>query len=135
MATILNISMKKQNEIKNIVDEIPGADDVILEKTTGLPQIKVAYKRQKLARYNMDVNTLNTYLSAAFGGKTAGVIFEDEKRFDMVVRLQNQNRKDIADIRNLMVEPVGVRFRLLSLQKLCTLRGLRKYRVTIHTEE
>jgi cobalt-zinc-cadmium resistance protein CzcA len=94
----------KANEIKSIVDGIPGADDVILEKTTGLPQIKVAYNRQKLARYNMDVSTLNTYLSTAFGGETAGVIFEGEKRFDLVVRLQSQNRQDINDIRNLMVE-------------------------------
>ncbi len=100
---------QKANEIKNIVVGVPGAEDVILEKTTGLPQIKVAYNRQKLARYNMDVNALNTYLSAAFGGKTAGVIFEGEKRFDLVVRLQHQNRKDISDIRNLMVEtPLGV---------------------------
>jgi cobalt-zinc-cadmium resistance protein CzcA len=98
---------EKANEIKNIVDGIPGADDVILEKTTGLPQIKVLYNRHKIARYNMDVNTLNTYLSAAFGGKVSGVIFDGEKRFDLVVRLQNQNRQDISDIRNLMVETPG----------------------------
>ena len=100
---------KKATEIKNIVENIPGADDVILEKTTGLPQIKVAYKRQKIALYDMDVNTLNTYLAAAFGGKTAGVIFDGEKRFDLVVRLQNHNRQDIEDIRKLMIAtPSGV---------------------------
>jgi len=98
---------QKATEIKDIVADIPGAVDVILEKTTGLPQIKVAYNRQKIARYNVDVNTLNTYLSAAFGGKVAGVIFEGEKRFDLVVRLQNQNRQDISDIRNLMVETLA----------------------------
>lgn len=95
---------QKANEIKKIVDNIPGAGDVILEKTTGLPQIKLEYDRQKLALYGMDVSSLNTYLSAAFGGKTAGQIFEGEKRFDLVVRLHDQNRKDISDIRNLIVE-------------------------------
>lgn len=100
---------EKANEIKNIVEEIPGADDVILEKTTGLPQIKVAYDRQKMARHHMDVNTLNTYLSAAFGGKKAGVIFEGERRFDLVLRLQSQSRQDISDISRLMIEtPAGV---------------------------
>lgn len=94
----------KANEIKKLIANVPGASDIVLEKTTGLPQIKVNYNRKQLAGYNMDVNTLNTYLSAAFAGKKAGVVFEGEKRFDMVMRLQNINRTDIEDVRNLMVE-------------------------------
>ncbi len=94
----------KANEIKDLIKDVPGAGDIILEKTTGLPQIKVAYNQQKIAMYNMDVNSLNTYLSAAFGGATAGIVFEGERRFDMVLRLQNQNRTDIDDIRTLLVE-------------------------------
>ncbi len=104
----LNYINEKANEIKNVIADVPGAGDVILEKTTGLPQIKVSYNRQKLAIYNMDVVSLNSYLAAAFGGKTAGVVFEGEKRFDMVVRLQKQNRTDINDIKMLMVStPTG----------------------------
>ncbi len=94
----------KANDIKNLVSKVPGAADIILEKTTGLPQIKVAYNRQKLALYGVDVSLLNTYLSAAFGGAIAGVVFEGEKRFDMVLRLQNENRKDIDDIRTLLIQ-------------------------------
>lgn len=93
----------KASEIKNLIADVPGASDIILEKTTGLPQIKVTYNRKQLAGYNLDVNTLNTYLSAAFAGKAAGVIFEGEKRFDMVMRLQNINRTDIEDVRNLNI--------------------------------
>ncbi len=104
---------QKANEIKKLVTDIPGAGDVILEKTTGLPQIKVDYKRMQLAKYNVDVEMLNTYLSSAFGGNIAGVVFEGEKRFDMVMRLQNINRTDIKDIRNLMVTiPSGVQIPL-----------------------
>ncbi len=104
---------QKANEIKKLVTDIPGAGDVILEKTTGLPQIKVDYKRMQLAKYNVDVEMLNTYLSSAFGGNIAGVVFEGEKRFDMVMRLQNTNRTDIKDIRNLMVTiPSGVQIPL-----------------------
>nr|WP_319400678.1 CusA/CzcA family heavy metal efflux RND transporter [uncultured Carboxylicivirga sp.] len=94
---------KKANEIKKLITDVPGAGDIILEKTTGLPQIKVDYRRDKIAYYGVDIATLNSYLSTAFGGQISGVVFEGEKRFDMVVRLQNQNRTDISDIRRLMV--------------------------------
>jgi len=92
---------QKALEIKNLISDVPGASDIIMEKTAGLPQIKVKYDRTKIAHYGVDINTLNTYLAAAFGGKTAGVIFEGEKRFDMVMRFDSQNRTDIDDIRQL----------------------------------
>ncbi len=94
---------QKAIEIKKLISDIPGASDIILEKTTGLPQIKVSYNRSKIAYYGVDINTLNNYLSAAFGGKIAGVVFEGEKRFDMVMRFKNINRTDIEDIRQLQV--------------------------------
>ncbi|MEA3451193.1 MAG: CusA/CzcA family heavy metal efflux RND transporter, partial [Bacteroidota bacterium] len=85
---------EKAIEIKNLVDKIPGAGDVTVEKTAGLPQIKIVYKREKIAYYGISIQTLNKYLTTAFGGETAGIVFEGEKRFDMVVRFQKQNRKD-----------------------------------------
>jgi cobalt-zinc-cadmium resistance protein CzcA len=94
---------KKALEIKNMIADVPGASDIILEKTTGLPQIRVNYKRDKIAYYGVDINTLNTYLAAAFGGKIAGVVFEGEKRFDMSMRFGNANRTDIDNIRQLQV--------------------------------
>ncbi len=90
-------------EIKNLIADVPGASDIIMEKTAGLPQIKVHYDRRKIAYYGLDINTLNIYLSVAFGGKTAGVIFEGGKRFDMVMRFDKQNRTDIDDIRQMQV--------------------------------
>ncbi|MBE9468741.1 MAG: CusA/CzcA family heavy metal efflux RND transporter [Bacteroidetes bacterium] len=93
----------KAFEIKNLIADVPGASDIIVEKTDGLPQIKVNYNRSKIAHYGVDIITLNTYLSAAFGGKTAGVIFEGEKRFDLVMRFDKQNRTDIADICQLPI--------------------------------
>lgn len=94
---------QKALEIKNLIADVPGASDIIMEKTAGLPQIKVSYNRSKIANYGVDINALNTYLSAAFAGKTAGVIFEGEKRFDLVMRFDKQNRTDIEDIRHLQV--------------------------------
>ncbi len=82
---------------------MPGAADVILEKTVGLPQMSVKYKRQKIAYYGLTIETLNNYLTMAFGGAVAGVVFEGEKRFDLVVRLQPGYRTDIDNIRKLPV--------------------------------
>ena len=94
---------QKALEIKKLISDVPGASDIILEKTSGLPQIKVSYNRGKIAHYGVDISTLNNYLSAAFGGKISGVVFEGEKRFDIVMRFANQNRTDIEDIRQLQV--------------------------------
>lgn len=94
---------QKAREIQNLIADVPGASDVIVEKTEGLPQIKVQYNRSKTAYYGVDISTLNTTLSTAFGGEKAGVIFEGEKRFDLVIRLDKQNRTDIDDIRQLQV--------------------------------
>lgn len=94
---------KKAIEIKSLIDGIPGAADVILEKTAGLPQMSVKYNRGKIAYYGLDSKTLNRYLAMAFGGQAAGSVFEGEKRFDLVIRLQKQSRQDIDNIRNLPV--------------------------------
>jgi len=94
---------EKANEIKELIKDVPGAADIILEKTEGLPQITVKYDRQKIALYDIDIETLNNYLAAAFGGMVTGSVFEEEKRFDLVVRLQEQNRIDIENVKNLYV--------------------------------
>ena len=93
----------KALEIKDLIAGIPGASDIILEKTAGLPQIKVEYNRNKIAYYGVDIKTLNRYLSTAFGGEATGVVFEGEKRFDMVVRFDKSSRTDISDIRQMRV--------------------------------
>ncbi|MGQ1787539.1 MULTISPECIES: CusA/CzcA family heavy metal efflux RND transporter [unclassified Saccharicrinis] len=97
----------KAAEIKNLIADIPGAGDIILEKTTGLPQIKVSYNRNKMAYYGIDINTLNSYISTAFGGKISGVVFEGEKRFDMAMRFNQNSRTDINNIRELQVPVIN----------------------------
>lgn len=98
---------QKAIEIKELIEGIPGASDVILEKTAGLPQIKIDYDRAKVARYGVDIRTLNSYLATAFGGEAAGVVFEGEKRFGLVVRFAQQHRTDLDDVRQLKVPIPG----------------------------
>src|SRR5574344_151126 len=88
----------------SIISKIKGAGDVSLERTSGLPQITVKYDHQKIAQYGLNIEKLNQYVSAAFAGSKAGVIFEGEKRFDMVIRLAQKERKGIEDLQNLYVD-------------------------------
>ena len=115
---------EKASEIKKLIENIPGAADVILEKTTGLPQMNVKYNREKVAFYGVDMKTMNAYLAAAFGGEIAGSIFEGEKRFDLVVRLQKENRTDIENIRQLQVPlPNGMQVPLSELAEIRLTEG------------
>jgi cobalt-zinc-cadmium resistance protein CzcA len=82
---------------------VEGASDIIIEKTEGLPQMFVQYDRSKIARYGLNIADLNEMIALGFAGKTVGNVFEGEKRFDMVIRLDKTNRTDIEDLRNLYV--------------------------------
>ncbi len=94
---------KKAKEIKRLIDDVPGAADVIVEKTAGLPQMIVKYKRNKLAWYGLSTEELNRQMSMAFGGAIAGKIFEGEKRFDIAIRFEEKFRKNIDNIRQMNV--------------------------------
>jgi len=99
----LNVLAKKAKEIKAAIKDIEGASDIIIEKTEGLPQMAVVYDRSKIARYGLNIADLNELIALGFAGKTVGTVFEGEKRFDMVIRLDKTNRRDIEDLRNLYI--------------------------------
>jgi len=99
----LAVLNQKAIEAKALIDKVPGAADVIMEKTAGLPQMSVNYNRAKIAFYGLNIEELNRYVSMAFGGETAGNVFEGEQRFDLVARLQPNFRDDIEHLRNLYV--------------------------------
>ncbi|MDO5035528.1 MAG: CusA/CzcA family heavy metal efflux RND transporter [Porphyromonas sp.] len=112
----LDYLSQKAEEIKSLIEQIPGAGDVIMEKTTGLPQMNVIYNRAKIAQYGIDIKDLNQYLSTAFGGEAVGSVFEGERRFDLVVRFHEDYRRDIENIRHLPVAlPSGQQVPLMEL--------------------
>ena len=115
---------RKAMEIKKLIEDVPGAADIILEKTAGLPQMSVKYNREKIAHYGLDTRTMNRYLAMAFGGEATGSVFEGEKRFDMVVRLQKQSRQDIDNIKHLQVPlPDGKQIPLNELAEIQITEG------------
>ena len=92
----------KAKEAAQYVRQVPGAADVLVEQAMGLPQLLVNYDRAKIARYGIDIEELNTIIRTAYAGETAGVVFENERRFDLVLRLDRDKVKDL-DINKLYV--------------------------------
>lgn len=99
----LDLLAEKAEEIGRIIAGIPGVGDMHVEATTGLPQMTVNYNRAKLAQYGLQVNHLNSVVETAFAGKSAGVVFEGERRFDLVVRLAGEERNSLENLRNLYI--------------------------------
>ena len=115
----LDILNKKANEIKGLIENVEGADDIIVEKVAGLPEMNVKFDRNKIARYGLNIEDLNEMISMGFAGKSLGSIFEGEKRFDLVVRLDENNRRDLSNLQNLYVDiPAGGKVPLSELAEI-----------------
>ncbi len=120
----LAILAKKADEIKTKISNVEGAADIIVEKIDGLPQMSVTYNRKKVARYGLNIQDLNQVVSMAFAGQTLGNVFEGERRFDLVVRLQPEFRKDIENLKNLYVDaPSGNKIPLHELATIEYTKG------------
>ena len=114
----------KAHEIKSLIENVDGADDIVVEKVVGLPEMTVKFDRTKIARYGLNIADLNNLISMGFAGKTVGSIFEGEKRFDMVVRLEEEHRTDIAHLENLYVDtPTGNKIPLSELAEISYSKG------------
>ncbi len=109
----LRVLADKADEIKSKIANVEGASDIIVEKIDGLPQMTVTYNRKKVARYGLNIQSLNEIISMGFAGNTVGSVFEGERRFDMVVRLHPESRKNIDNLKNLYVDtPTGTKIPL-----------------------
>lgn len=110
---------KYAKQIGAISKQIEGAQDIYVEQVSGLPQIVIEFKRDKIAQFGMNIDDINTAIRAGFAGEIAGLVFEGEKRFDLVVRLDKVNRQNLDDVRNLfIVSPSGAQ---IPLEQLATI--------------
>jgi cobalt-zinc-cadmium resistance protein CzcA len=104
----LNTLSEKAENVEKIIQSIEGVEDINVEKVTGLAQVQINYNRNRLAQYGLSVDEVNRVLRAAFAGSQAGVVFDEEKRFGLVVRLDKDYRKSIDDVKNLSIAlPTG----------------------------
>ena len=107
------------NQLGGVIQTVEGAEDLYIEPISGLPQVVIDYNRAAVARHQLQIADINRVVNMAFAGLSAGMIFEGERRFDLVVRLDTSKRRNIDDIRNLLVpKPNGTQVPLRELARV-----------------
>ena len=120
----LDILKKKGDEIVAVLNSVRGARDVQAEQISGLGYLQIKIDRHKVARYGLNVSDVQDIIEIAVGGKVATTILEGDRRFDGLVRLQESYRKDIDDIKNILVStPGGQRIPLAQLADIYIEQG------------
>lgn len=89
--------------VARVIQSVEGATEPQIERIDGLPQITIAYDRSRIAGYGMNIKDVNQVVSTAFAGQAAGVVYENERKFELVVRLDSAHRSSIEDVANLYV--------------------------------
>lgn len=90
-----------------LINKVDGAKDLYVETITGVAQMVINYNRSAIAKYGIAVTDINQTVQAAYAGSKAGVVFEGDRRYDLVVRLQKEQKSDINQMGNLMVGVAG----------------------------
>lgn len=89
------------NQVARLIKNVEGVTDPNVERITGLPQIQVVYDRERLSRYGISIKDANRVLRTAFAGAQVGSVFEGDRRFDIVLRMDNKLRNEVSSIENL----------------------------------
>lgn len=121
---------EEAEKISRIVSAVPGAADVKVEQTAGLPQLVIEADRDAIARYGINVEDVNNLVQSITAGQPAGIVYEGERRFEIVVRLNEESGRDVESIRKLLVaapplvaKAGGAMIPLASLAKIKTVEG------------
>ncbi len=88
----LEILSQQAQNIRHIISEVKGVSGIYVEEVSGLPQLQVIYDHERLAEYGISIDNANSLLQTAFAGRTAGSVYEGDKRFDLVLRLSQDER-------------------------------------------
>ncbi len=116
---------KYASQLNEIIKTVDGAVNIYEEKVTGMPQVVIKYNRDAMAKYGFNVQDINRVVNSAFAGQIAGQVYEEEKRFDMVVRLDGQARQNMSDIENLSITaPSGLAIPLSAVASIEQIEGV-----------
>jgi cobalt-zinc-cadmium resistance protein CzcA len=120
----LDMLKKTADRISAVVSKVPGAEDVKVEATSGLPQLQIKPDREAIARYGINVEDVNSLVESIVAGKEAGQVYQGEQRFSLVVRLADESSRDVETIKNLLVSaPNGSRIPLAQLSDIKLVEG------------
>ena len=115
----LDVLTDLSRKIGKIVRSVEGSRDLYVEEVTGLPQIVIDINRDEVAKYGLNIESINQSINAAFAGQSAGLVYEGERRYDLVVRLTSENRQSIEDVQNLFItSPSGEQIPLKQLAEV-----------------
>jgi len=115
----LDVLSQYAQKLGKIIETVDGTQNLYIEPISGMPQVIIEYNRPLIAQYHLSISDINRIVNTAFAGQSTGLVFEGEKRFDMVVRLDTKDRKNVTDIKNLLVPtPFGNQIPLSQLAKV-----------------
>lgn len=115
----LDVLSQNAQKLGKIIETVEGAQNLYIEPIAGMPQVTIEYNRPVIAQYHLSISDINRIVNPSFAGQSTGLVFEGEKRFDMVVRLDSKVRKNVDDIKNLLVPtPFGNQIPLSQLAKV-----------------
>ena len=103
----LDVLTSGARRVADLIRDIPGVGTPKVEEVKGLPQIQVEYDRARLGAYGIDVAAANEVLETAFAGRKTGKVYEEDRAFDVVVRMGEADRSDISAVRNLPIPLPG----------------------------
>lgn len=98
---------KAARRVEGLIAGVEGVSGTFVEKVTGLPQIQVEYDKEKLAEYGLSIADVNRILEINYAGATAGSIYEGERRFDIVLRMDKAESKSLESLQNLFIPLAG----------------------------
>ncbi|MEP7271094.1 MAG: CusA/CzcA family heavy metal efflux RND transporter [Acidobacteriota bacterium] len=120
----LGILRRSAEQIAAVINKVPGAADVKVEATTGLPQLQIKSDRAAIARYGLNVEDVNDLIESIVAGKDVGEVYEGEQRFGLIVRLREEAGRDIETIGNLLLLAAnGQRVQLAQVADLALIEG------------
>jgi len=90
-------------KLGKLISGVEGAKNLYVEAVTGMPEVLIEYNRDAIAQYNLSISDVNKVVNTAFAGQSTGLLFEGEKRFDIVVRLHTDMRNNLDDVKNLLI--------------------------------
>lgn len=100
----LNTLFQLSNQVKASIEGIEGLVDISVEQQIDIPQVQIKARREMLARYGITIGEFTEFVDAGFAGEMVGDIYEEDKRFDFVLRFDDANRGSIENIRNSWID-------------------------------
>lgn len=112
------------NKLGKLINSVDGAKNLYVETVSGLPQIIINYNRSAIAQYHVSIADINKVVNMYFAGQSSGMVFEGEKRFDLVVRLNSEGKRSLEDIKNVLIPTSnGVQIPLYQLADVAIKNG------------